>query len=83
MLTWSQTYLSIIDLVVSRLFVFGAYRQTDMEKNEQSVLLFVVVLFTAGGIAFFHGYEYLEKEKINVQGFPKADLQNMVSIIAP
>ena len=25
MLTWSQTYLSIIDLVVSRLFVLGAY----------------------------------------------------------
>ena len=52
-----------------------------METNEQSVLLFVVVLLTAGGIAFFHGYEYLEKEKINVQGFPKADLQNMVIIL--
>ena len=25
MLTWSQTYLSIIDLVVSHLFVLGAY----------------------------------------------------------
>ena len=39
MLTWSQTYLSIIELVVSCLFVLGAYIKTN-EREITSTFVF-------------------------------------------
>ena len=39
------------------------------------VHLHFVAFYIAGGMAFFHGYEYLEKNKIEVSEFPAKYLE--------
>ena len=44
--------------------------------------LYVVAFFIAGGMAFFHGYEYLENNKLDdVDEFPAKYLQEHTVII--
>ena len=54
MLTWSQTYLCIIDLVVSHLFVLGAYTGMGQEFCPQVVMCGRGACMVMGGV---HGRE--------------------------
>ncbi|KAI0230995.1 hypothetical protein LSAT2_018638 [Lamellibrachia satsuma] len=64
--------LSVVSAIVGGI---GCYKASKNIVRTTALLMFLSAFFIAGGMAFFHGYEYLEKNKIEVSEFPAKYLE--------
>ena len=51
--------------------IFQQMFHNDLQK-QNFIILTISAFFIGGGMAFFHGYEYLEKQKIDEPPFYKS-----------
>ncbi|KAI0230993.1 hypothetical protein LSAT2_018636 [Lamellibrachia satsuma] len=64
--------LSVVSAIIGGI---GCYKESKTIVGITALFMFLSAVCIAGGMAFFHGYEYLEMNKIEVSEFPAKYLE--------